>query len=335
MSEVRQAWAALAGEGRTEPGWHVRRVHAGSPCDIRAAIAAPSGTPALLFEVQAQSIPAGAVLPACIGFELTPETMVAGPNGRIRLCLTLRDARFRTVFETLADDVALAVAAAPSEVLGVRALLVRLRTWERFVQRFGPDHLSEEQQLGLFAELRCLKSHLLPVMDTGAAVKGWRGPHGEPQDFIFRAAAIEVKATASRNPQTFRVSNLDQLDRGLLEILLVHHLAVHTGAPAGQTLPEAVADVRAALAPDPVAVADLDASLIEAGYLDQHEAAYADRRYAVRSAAWFLVDGAFPRLTRGTVPPGIGEAQYGIVLQSCTPHGVDEATAMAMLRGRI
>lgn len=332
---MRQTWATLAGEGRTEPGWHVRRVYAESACDIRAAIAAPSGTPALLFEVEAQSIPPGAVLPACIGFELTPETMVAGPNGRLRLCLTLRDARFLTVFETLSEDVATAVAAATSEGLGVKALLARLRTWERFVQRFGPDHLSDEEQLGLFAELRCLNSHLLHVMDTGAAVKGWRGPHGEPQDFRFRAAAIEVKATASRNPQMFRVSNLDQLDRGPLEILLVHHVAVDAGGPTGQTLPEAVADARAALAPDPVAVADLDASLIESGYLDQHETAYADRRYAVRSAAWFLVEGAFPRLTRGTVPPGIGEAQYGVLLQSCTPHGVDEATAMAKLRGRV
>src|SRR5262249_25444452 len=105
LSEVRTAWAALAGEARTEPGWHARRVHGEFPCDIRAAIGAPGGTLALLFEVQARSIPAGASLPLCVGFELTPETIVPGPGGQIRLCLSLRDTRFRTIFETLADDV--------------------------------------------------------------------------------------------------------------------------------------------------------------------------------------------------------------------------------------
>ena len=335
MSEIRTAWSVLAGEGRTEPGWHARRVQSGSSCDIRAAIGVPGDTPALLFEVQAQSIPAGAAFPACVGFELAPQTVIPGPNGRVRLCLILRDSRFRTVFGTLADDVGLAVAAALSEVLGVKALLARLRTWERFVQRFGPDHLSDEEQLGLFAELRCLMLYLLPVMDTGAAVRGWRGPYGEPQDFRFNMAAIEVKATASNNPLTFRVSNLDQLDKGGMDILLVVHLAVDVGAPTGRTLPEAVADARAALSIDPVAVSDLDASLIESGYLDQHEFAYADRRYTVRGAAWFLVEGAFPRLTRGTVPLGVGEAKYSVTLQSCTPHKVDQAAAVAMLQGRI
>ncbi|MCJ2044616.1 PD-(D/E)XK motif protein [Methylobacterium sp. J-078] len=336
MSEVRRAWDALIGEGRTEPGWHVRRVHSVSSCDIRAAISAPSGALALLFEVQSRSIPAGAALPACVGFQLTPETMVPGPSGQTRLCLSLRDARFRTVFETLAGDVAGAVASAPSESLGVKALLTRLRTWERFVQRFGPDHLSDEQQLGLFAELRFLTSCILPFIDTGAAVNGWRGPHGEPQDFRFRAAAIEVKATASRNPVSFRVSNLDQLDRNTLEILLVHFLAVDPGSPSGPTLPEVVADLRAALAnADPVAASDLDLSLIEAGYLDQHEPAYADKRYAVRSVSWFVVEAGFPRLTRSTVPPGIGEVKYSVMLQSCAPYMIDEATALGMLRGRI
>lgn len=336
MSEVRAAWATLAGEARTEPGWHTRRVHAGASCDIRAAIMAPGGAIALLFEVQSRSVPPGATLPVCVGFELVTETMVPGSGGQIRLCLSLRDTRFRTVFETLADDIVRVVASAASESSGVKALLVRLRTWERFVQRFGPGHLSDEQQLGLFAELRCLKSHMLPAMDTLAAIRGWRGPHGEPQDFRFRAAAIEVKATASWNPQSFRVSNLDQLDRDALEVLLVHHLTVDASSLSGLTLPDVVADLRATLSTaDPVAASELDASLIESGYLDLHEPAYADRRYAVRSAAWFVVEGEFPRLTRGTVPPGVGEAKYSVMLPSCVPHSIDESTALSMLRGRI
>ncbi len=274
-------------------------------------------------------------MPTCVGFELTLETMVPGPGGQIRLCLSLRDARFRAIFETLAEDVAGAVVAAASEASGVKALLARLRLWERFVQRFGPDHLTDQEQLGLFAELHCLMFHLLPMMDAAAAVKGWRGPYGEPHDFRFRAAAVEVKATVSRTPLSFRVSNLDQLDRGSLAVLLVHHLTLDAGASVGRTLPKAVADLRSALASDPIAASDLDVLLMESGYLDQHEAAYADKLYAVRSADWFVVEGAFPRLTRESVPLGIDDAKYSVTLQSCTPYMINEATAVGMLRERI
>ena len=330
------AWATLSAEGRSEPGWHARRIHVASPCDIRAAIAAPNGDVALLFEVQSRSIPGGTVYPDCVGFELMPETMVPGPGGQSRLCLWLRAPRYRAVFETLADDVAAAVAAAASEASGVKALLGRLRTWERFVQRFGPDHLSDEQQLGLFAELRCLMTHLIPMMDTRAAVQGWRGPFGEPQDFRFRAAAIEVKASASRNPQSFQVSNLDQLDAGPLELLLVHHLTLDDRAVSGWTLSGIVAELRVILAEDdPAAASDFDEALIEAGYLDLHRDAYDETRYALLNAAWFDVEGAFPRLTRATTPSGVGKAKYSVILQSCAPHALDEGTALSMVQERI
>jgi hypothetical protein len=95
---VAEAWAVLAAESRIEPGWHTRRVHAGSACDIRSAVRAPDGALAVLFEVEAKSIPPGAKLPNCVGFEVTLETISPGPGGRVRLCLVLKDQRYRDVF---------------------------------------------------------------------------------------------------------------------------------------------------------------------------------------------------------------------------------------------
>ena len=43
MVSVAEAWTLIAGEGRTEPGWHARRIHVGSACDIRSAVRAPDG----------------------------------------------------------------------------------------------------------------------------------------------------------------------------------------------------------------------------------------------------------------------------------------------------
>jgi hypothetical protein len=297
-------------------------------------VRAPDRAIAVLFEVSAKSIPPGADLPNCVGFELGPETIEPGPHGRIRLCLVLKDARYRDVFGTLGDDVATVVAGAATEALGVKLLLGRLHTWERFVSRFGPDRLSDEQQVGLFAELYFLTREIIPVVAATAAVRAWRGPYMEAQDFRFRAVAVEVKASTARDPSSFQVSNLDQLDAGTLDALLVHHVAVEADAAAGDTLPEMVDKARASLiASDPAAASDLDRSLMEVGYLDIHADSYV-RIFRVAEVRWLRVAEAFPRLTRASVPAGVGAVSYSVTLDSCIPYMIDAASARQIMQAR-
>jgi len=331
---VAEVWDLLAAEGRSERGWHTRRLHTGSACDIRSAVRAPDRGIAVLFEVSAKSIPPGADLPNCVGFQLVPETIEPGPNGRIRLCLVIKDARYRDVFGTLGDDVATVVAGAATEAFGVKLLLGRLHTWGRFVSRFGPDRLSEEQQVGLFAELHFLVSEVVPVVTAAAAVRAWRGPFMEAHDFRFRAVAIEVKASSFKDAKTFQVSNLDQLDAGTLDALLVHHVTVDADASIGDTLPEIVARTTASLAvSDPAAASDLGASLLEVGYLDAHADFYR-RKFRVGETRWLKITETFPRLTRATVPPGVGAASYSVTLVSCIPYMVDASAARKIMQER-
>ena len=205
---------------------------------------------------------------------------------------------------------------------------------ERFISRFGPDRLSDERQLGLFAELGFLNDEIIPVLSAASAVRAWRGPYMEAQDFRFRAVAVEVKATAAKNPIAFAVSNLDQLDAGVLDALLVFHVSVEADAAVGVTLPEMVARTRAALtASDPAAATEFDASLIEVGYLDVH-AVYYDRVFRVRDILWLQVQDGFPRLTRATAPPGIASATYSVALDACSRYvvGAEEARRVFLTR---
>lgn len=329
---VAETWDIVSREGRSEPGWHGRRVCVGSPCDIRAAVGAPGGVPALLFEIAARSLPAGAELPTCVGFDLSLEVIEPGSGGRIRLCLVLRSTRYRDVFATLAEDVAGIVAGAPNEATGIKLLLGRLHTWERFLSRFGPDLLTTEQQVGLFAEVRFLVDEVMPLLAAASAVRAWRGPLGEPHDFRLGVCSIEVKSTTARGPQVFQVANLDQLDDAGLSALIVHHVAIEADAPGGQTLPEAVAEARGKLAAcDPAAGVDLDALLMEVGYIDAYAYAY-DTRYRLATARWLEVAGAFPRLTRAGVPAGIANASYAVSLHACTPFALDGEIARRMIR---
>jgi hypothetical protein len=333
--EAIEAWRALTAEARTEPGWHALRVLAGSACDMRVALRAPDGARAVLFEVAARSLPAGADLPSCVGFDLMLETISPGPGGRVRLCLALRDRRYSDVFSTLADDVLRTAATSPNEAHAVKALLGRLHTWERFVSRFGPDRLTDEQQVGLFAELLFLLTEVIPGMDAAAAVRAWRGPYREAQDFRFRAAAVEVKATAARTPASFRVANLDQLSLGTFEVLLIQHVTVQADALGGNTLPDMVRLVRTALlASDAAAASDFDAALLEAGYLDAHADSY-ERTFASLAKLWLNVTGEFPRLTRISVPTGISEATYSVALAPCAPYAVEADVARAMIKARL
>jgi hypothetical protein len=335
MVTVAEAWDLITGEARAEPGWHARRIRLGSVCDIRSAIRAPDHVLAVLFEVGAQSIPPGVDLPNCLGFELGLETITPGPHGRLRMCLVLKDGRYRDVFATLSEDVVSAVAAAESEAQGVKLLLGRLHTWERFVSRFGPDRLSDERQLGLFAELVFLNDEIIPAASAASAVMAWRGPYMEAQDFRFGAVGVEVKATAAKSPVAFPVSNLDQLDAGVLDALLVFHASVETDAAHGSTLPEVVARTRASLAAsDPAAATEFDASLIEAGYLDVH-AVYYDRVFRVRDILWLQVQDGFPRLTRATVPSGIASATYSVTLDACSRYVVGAEEARRVLLARV
>jgi len=194
--------------------------------------------------------------------------------------------------------------------------------------------MSDERQLGLFAELGFLNDEIIPVLSAASAVRAWRGPYMEAQDFRFRAVAVEVKATAAKNPVAFPVSNLEQLDAGVLDALLVFHASVESDAAVGVTLPEMVARTRAALTTsDPAAATDFDASLIEAGYLDVH-AIYYDRVFRVRDILWLQVQAGFPRLTRATVPPGIESANYCVALDACSRYviGAEEARRVFLTR---
>ncbi|MFZ1964228.1 MAG: PD-(D/E)XK motif protein [Roseiarcus sp.] len=330
MMTLFDAWSALMAEGRTEPGWHARRVCSGSLCDVRAAVRSPDRAEAVLFEVSSRALPPWIDAPDCVGFELGVESVISGPNGKVRLCLVLRDRRYHDIFGALAEDVVRVVSGADSEQHAVKLLIGRLNTWRRFISQFGPEWLTEERQLGLFAELRFLRDEVIPLLPAGAAVRCWQGPYLRPQDFRFRAAAVEVKATASRNPSTFPVSNLDQLDPGGLDALLLFHVSLEVGSD-GETLPQTVQAVRASLlASDPAAAADFDASLIEAGYLDIHAVHY-ERALRVCDVRWMAVRDAFPRLTGSSVPSGVTSATYSVSLEACGPFILDADAARKIL----
>lgn len=330
-----ERWDELAAEGRTEAGWHVRRMQTPPTTSLYAALKLPGQSKGLLLVVRSRSVHASDVFPASSGFEVTIETVSPGPNGSVRICLELSEARYGEVFAVLADDVADAVIRSGSDREGVPALIGRLNTWQRFLKRHGDGLLSEEERTGLFAELYLLKEILAAGMAASVAVAAWRGPWAEAQDFRFRQCSVEVKAATNSGAATsLLVSNLVQLDERQVPCLLVRHFGLARAAKRGETLADMVdAIIGVTTTADPSAGIRFSDSLLELGYSPAHRAEYSREGYTVLSDTFFLVRDAFPRLRAGDVPAGVLACSYSLHLPACLPYLIDATEAGRLIHG--
>lgn len=320
MTAIDDAWNALRQEARSEPGWHVRRVHASSSCEILAGIRQPGSVPGLLLEVSTDDIPARLSLPKSKGF-VVDSLLLEGSSGRVRFALVLADRAYEVVFSVLCDDTARAASTAPRPRAAVRAWVDRLHVWQEFMARHGVQGLSETTVIGLFGELLVLRDIIAPAAGIAAAIQSWSGPLGEPNDFAFSGVFLEVKATTRQVPELIEISDADQLDDTRGTILLAHvRLRPSSG---GETLPQLVSSLRAVLAREEASqLKHFEQLLMLAGYIDPHANLY-DRSYILQAVNLYRVAGAFPRLRRSDIPDGVRAVSYAIDTSACSNYSMD------------
>ncbi len=258
--------------------------------------------------------------PECRGLELIAVALGSQPHLGVRL----RDAACADVFTALAEDVAPRVAAASGAKQAAAELLGRLRRWQQFLTA-ARDLLSIEAQRGLWGELHVLRTHLLPALGAAASVAGWKASAAAHQDFQFSGGAVEVKTTAAKQPQSVRITSERQLDDTGVGALFLHVVVVDErevpagGSAPGQSLPALIADTRAELSADPVALAAFNDRLLDRGWLDAHASRYEGRRWTVRGERTYQVRRGFPRLVEVDLPTGVGDVNFAVSLAACEP----------------
>lgn len=322
MTSVVDLWQRIEAEGRTESGWHVRRIETGAVCEISAGIHQPDQTPGLLLELSVDDVPGDVTFPRSTGFLVEPVRLPGTPS-RIRFVLSLADPRFRAIFGVLNDDVVGAAAAAPSPRHALRAWAFRLHAWQAFMARHGADGLSETAALGLLGELLVLRDDLAPRCGLAAALGMWRGPSGEPNDFTLPGGFLEIKTTCRQAPELLEITSLDQLDDARGHIVLAHVRLLQTSA--GETLPAVIETIRDRIIREaPHQLGELNTRLLEAGYVPLHADRYtlACRRDRIEL---FNVRDGFPRIARSSLQPGIRRGSYAIELTACTDYRVPES----------
>jgi hypothetical protein len=310
-------WDALQAEGRTEPGWHLRRVDAGSSCDLFAGLRQPGATPGLLLEVPIEMVPSDLQFPESRGFAVEPQLIGHSHAGAARFTLWLRDTAYTAIFPVLCENVADAAIAETLPGNALRAWVGRLIAWQEFMTRHGPDGLTDEAAIGLLGELLILQEELAPRIGLDAAIRCWAGPRGEPNDFELARGFLEVKTTSRQASHSLQITSLDQLDNSRGRILLLHQRMRRD--PAGVSLPEAVKVLKERVAAEaPLGTRDLEGLLLQAEYIDAHASRYGTR-FARGQLALFAVEDEFPRITRADVRHGVRDCTYVIDLALCLP----------------
>jgi putative PD-(D/E)XK family protein DUF4420 len=329
---IEQLWLDMEAETGANVAWLTRfaRPQTGHP--LLVALQATTRARALLLPVSKAALPPRRQWPECRGLELISVALGSQPH----LGVQLRDPACADVFTALAEDVAPRVSSASDAKQAAAELLGRLRRWQQFLTA-AREAMSIEAQRGLWGELHVLRTRLLPAFGPAATVSAWKASAAAHQDFQFSGGAVEVKTTAAKQPQSVRITSERQLDDTGVGALFLHVVVVDerevpaSGRVPGQSLPAMIADIRAQLSADLVALAALNDRLLDRGWLDAHASRYEARRWTVRGERTYKVRRGFPRLVEVDLPAGVGDVSFAVSLAACEPFAAPVPVMLAAL----
>ncbi len=256
-------------------------------------------------------------------------------GGRQSLALRLVDSSLRDLFETLCLDIVASTEASASEREAVSTALARTWRWHHLLRSGGGGLLSAEEQKGLIGELLVLERYVVPLTSPSIAVAAWRGPLGEPKDFMIGRTAIESKARGTPAAATVHVSSEFQLADADTDALFLHLSVLDSAEPdddRGFTVTEVVLRVRDRLRVGvDQTVERFNALLAAAGF--RFEDDYSHTRWRGGERSIYRVHGTFPRLTPDTIPAGVSNATYGLSLGLCGAFLVEPSVLESAIAG--
>jgi hypothetical protein len=299
--KIEELWTSL----RREIVEAQRRVDADHPLDLYADFEQPDRPGLVLF---CDERPNDAPSLKAIGIDRRQRQ-----DGRWSMRIYLEEPRLLPVFAELCRDIIEFTRHSASSAQPSGAVLSRIERWRSLMQP-QPTGLSHAQVRGLLGELLVLERELLPLLGPDEAVSAWTGPLGTSQDFrLPDGRKLEVKAL-DRQADRVQINGLDQLDSGVdpLQLVVVRLEATGIDAEDAITAARLIERLRAVLSQAPAALQGFEMLLRFVGWDD---AADMDT-VAVRLERIdrYEVNEGFPRLTTKTIPDGIAEATYKIVL---------------------
>lgn len=194
-------------------------------------------------------------------------------------------------------------------------LVVRLKRWQDLLRKSREKTLTRQAEIGLIGELLFIRDQLSPQVGIEQAIKAWRGPHSEEQDFAYGNILFEVKTQRSSADQYLQISSEAQLDNSSGQVIVNHKTVVASekSDPKAITLNQIVEEIRAGCGSTTIRTVDhFETALIEAGYHFHEE--YDEHHWRPARSRFFEVLGEFPRFVPASIPPGISRLRYRVSL---------------------
>jgi hypothetical protein len=219
---------------------------------------------------------------------------------------------YEMIFTPMANQIFAGVS-----VQGRKPIDAVMETIEEFrgaLKPLRPD-LTLAEQIGLFGELWVLCNVLIPKIG-GRACFLWSGPDSERHDFVGENVHIEVKSTI-KSEDKHEISRMDQLRAPGSKRLLFASIQLEKSEGGEETLATLIDEVIGALGMDGKSIDAFEARLAKMRWHDGLRQSSELRKFNLRDALFFEVEGSFPRLPDDYIPPrGITAIKYTINISS-------------------
>jgi Putative PD-(D/E)XK family member, (DUF4420) len=234
-------------------------------------------------------------------------------GGKWNLSFTLQDRKFDEVFLRLADDVHARSAAAPNEQAALDRVRVVFDEWRRLLRPRASGLLSMEELRGLVGELWLILNEFSTTRSIEAAIEGWLGPMGLPQDFWYGGDGFREAKAIGPSTTRVKISSEHQLDADDLELIVLQIANTDEQTVGAINLPTMVGRASTALSNMGASADALQERLARLG-VDVTEAFYQDTWFVVARMTKYGIDDGFPCIKASALPTGITRVIYEIEL---------------------
>ena len=234
-------------------------------------------------------------------------------GGKWNLSFTLQDRKFDEVFLRLADDVHARSAVAPNEQAALDRVGVVFDEWRRLLRPRASGLLSMEELRGLVGELWLILNEFSRTRSIEAAIEGWLGPMGLPQDFWYDGDGFREAKAIGPSMTRVKISSEHQLDAEDLELIVLQVANTDEQTVGAINLPSLVSRALTALSDIGASADVLHERLARLG-VDVTEAFYQDTWFVVARITNYGVNDGFPRITAAALPTGVTRVIYQIEL---------------------
>ena len=204
----------------------------------------------------------------------------------------------------------------PLKSIKIRSRLIR---WIELWKQNRPQTMSLIAQMNLFSELIVLFDIIGEKRGVEFAIRAWRGPEKDKQDFDLTDMLLEVKSFLSTSKKTLKISSAEQLTVRNIKILLVSLQL--SQSKNGYSISDIIEQNSNMLMGLPFELNGLFFSkLYELGYTTPNDAPI---KFEIKETLGYEIKDDFPCIKSTNLPDGIDSLQYEIKIDSIQKFLID------------